>query len=343
MSGPEQYMDVAWTPLHTYVDMDEPAAAGLYVGRKHREHTSDIGYDITGRVLYDMPGCVMSSSELYQEVFITATGKEATLTKVASPFVDADHAVAVARTPVANGPCIECEWCGHTFPDSDDCKRETGGAAKQNQVAARKGANTNHASNNGSGGESAADGDDEDTATKGTMPKAVSSVLMKILYVARMARPDALRPTSRLASYVTKWSPCRHIQLHRLVCYNSITLDNIQDGCNSQRDVNNLQVEAYSDAAIAGCVETRHSTTGGPVCLDCPASHAPIPSLSKRPDSTASTIPEGEIIATNTVVRTMLMPSLDIWVTWLHCWDKGHSGHCAGRQRSSLQGHTSGP
>ena len=46
-----------------------------------------------------------------------------------------------------------------------------------------------------------------------------SKVLMKILFAARMARPDLLRATQSLASRVTKWSIECDIALHRLVSY----------------------------------------------------------------------------------------------------------------------------
>lgn len=109
---------------------------------------------------------------------ITATGQGATLKKVATPLADEDQALAVAATPVTPGPCITCAWCGHTFPDSEDCQHEQYVVVKKKNAAAKQEANNRDESNVCSGGEPAAGSDYEDTITKGTMNKAASSVLM---------------------------------------------------------------------------------------------------------------------------------------------------------------------
>lgn len=97
---------------------------------------------------------------------------------------------------------------------------------------------------------------------KGALHKVASSVLMKILYVARMVRLGMLRPTTRLASYDTKWSPSRDKQLHRLVGYIWSMFDYMQEGPISQQAATVLHVVAYADADFAGCVATPRSTTG---------------------------------------------------------------------------------
>lgn len=95
-----------------------------------------------------------------------------------------------------------------------------------------------------SGEDSAVGSDDVSEHVKGTLHKAASAVVMKILYVARMARLDLLRPTTRCASYITKCSPYRGKPLHRLVCYILSTLDYMQECHNAQSDANSLQVGA---------------------------------------------------------------------------------------------------
>ena len=59
----------------------------------------------------------------------------------------------------------------------------------------------------------------DDKETPGRLQPIASKVLMKILFAARMARPDLLRATQSLASRVTKWSIECDIALHRLVAY----------------------------------------------------------------------------------------------------------------------------
>ena len=47
---------------------------------------------------------------------------------------------------------------------------------------------------------------------------------MKILYAARMSRPDLLRAVSHLACFVTKWDEQCDLRLNRVVSYIQQTL-----------------------------------------------------------------------------------------------------------------------
>lgn len=111
-----------------------------------------------------MTGYLSSAVEMYQLVCVTATGKATTLKPVATPFVEEYQALAVAKVPTASGPCAECEWCGHTCPDSGNCKHDSYGAVKNHNDAAKEDATPlGDASAVGSGGESAADDEDMNT------------------------------------------------------------------------------------------------------------------------------------------------------------------------------------
>ncbi len=48
--------------------------------------------------------------------------------------------------------------------------------------------------------------DDEETQQAGVLSDIALKVLMKVLYAARVARPDLLRAVSYLARKVTKWT-----------------------------------------------------------------------------------------------------------------------------------------
>ena len=54
---------------------------------------------------------------------------------------------------------------------------------------------------------------------EGLLATIACKVLMKILYGARLARLDLLRPIAALASKITKWDSVCDGMLHRLVCY----------------------------------------------------------------------------------------------------------------------------
>ena len=57
--------------------------------------------------------------------------------------------------------------------------------------------------------------------TEGLLAPIACKVLMRILYGARLARFDLLRPIAALASKITKWDTVCDRMLHRLVCYSS--------------------------------------------------------------------------------------------------------------------------
>ena len=73
-----------------------------------------------------------------------------------------------------------------------------------------------------------------DDALEGELGFAACRVLMKALWLGRLARPDLIKPIGDLAAHVQKWSRNCDNQLHRLVCYinstvNSTLVGTVQD------------------------------------------------------------------------------------------------------------------
>ena len=60
---------------------------------------------------------------------------------------------------------------------------------------------------------------------EGLLAPVACKVLMTILYGARLARFDLLRPIAALASKFTKWDTVCDRMLHRLVSYINSSLD----------------------------------------------------------------------------------------------------------------------
>ena len=147
---------------------------------------------------------------------------------------------------------------------------------------------------------------------KGELQTAAASILMKILYAARMARFDLLRPTCRLACFITKWTTLCDKQLHRLVCYihSSLSVRMIgwvgDQGCD-------LNPHAYADADLAGCCDSQRSTSGVHMAIEGPSSRFPISALSKRQGCVSTSTPEAEIVAAFTAYKSLLLPSIAIW------------------------------
>ena len=67
--------------------------------------------------------------------------------------------------------------------------------------------------------------DDPTDIKEGLLQPIACKVLMKILYGARLARFDLLRPIAALATMITKWNSKCDRMLHRLVSYINSSLD----------------------------------------------------------------------------------------------------------------------
>ena len=65
----------------------------------------------------------------------------------------------------------------------------------------------------------------DDDESRGELAANASKILMKALWVARLARPDLLKPITALARHVQSWSTNCDRQLHRLMCYMLATPD----------------------------------------------------------------------------------------------------------------------
>ena len=89
------------------------------------------------------------------------------------------------------------------------------------------------------------------------------SVLMKLLYAARIARFNLLRSKSitMLARNVNKWTTKDDAKLHHLMCYVSSTLDKRMIGWVGD-SLANLSIGIFADADFAGCGDTLRSTSG---------------------------------------------------------------------------------
>ena len=142
--------------------------------------------------------------------------------------------------------------------------------------------------------------------------KSVASILMKILYAARIARFDLLRAICHLACFITKWSSECDLKLHRLMSYISSSLKYRTVGWIGDSP-DQLVPNFYADADFAGCTSTQRSTNGGFLVLRGPNSCFPIAGQSKRQSCVSHSTPEAEIVACDYGVRMTLLPSLSLW------------------------------
>ena len=125
--------------------------------------------------------------------------------------------------------------------------------------------------------------DPADDALEGELGFAACRVLMKALWLGRLARPDLVKPIGDLASFVQKWSRNCDKQLHRLVCYINSTVNSTLVGT-VQDSTDELHLSLYVDADFAGERDAK-STSGGFLTLSGPHTHFPLACLKGRPRS----------------------------------------------------------
>ena len=89
----------------------------------------------------------------------------------------------------------------------------------------------------------------------------VASVLMKLLYAARIARFDLLRLINSLARNVTKWTTNDDAKLYHLMYYVNSSLSKRMIGWVDDT-FDNLSVLLFADADFAGCSKFLRSTLG---------------------------------------------------------------------------------
>ena len=104
---------------------------------------------------------------------------------------------------------------------------------------------------------------------------------MEILYGARLARFDLLRPIAALASKITKWDTICDRMLHRLVCYINSSLDYKLKG-DIGYSSEDLNLTLCIDADFAGCLDTAKFTPGVFIALTGPNSFFPLNAISKK-------------------------------------------------------------
>ena len=227
----------------------------------------------------------------YEELVRAETGKSPVLKPVPTPFLEDSHKEAPQARPVSEGPGIECPWCKHTFPDKSFTPLGAAFSAKSKQKKPEK-------------------------EPPQAMNKLAASVLMRVLYAARIARFDLLRPTVCLARKLTRWTSTCDKELLRLMSYVKYSTSDEKDialyGYIGD-DPKDLSLHIYADADFAGDVPSQKSTTGIFLCLQGPRSFYPLHALCKLQGSVASSTPEAELVAGHTALKDVLLPALDLW------------------------------
>ena len=144
----------------------------------------------------------------------------------------------------------------------------------------------------------------------GEQSATCSSHLMKLLFAARLSRPDITVAITRLASKVSSWNTSHDRALKRLMQYVATKPDLRIHSTLSTEDFADAQLVMSPDADLAGDLETAKSTTGMFLELRSRdgARSWPLSWRSKRQGSTATSTCEAEYIAMSTSSRAEAIP-----------------------------------
>ena len=153
---------------------------------------------------------------------------------------------------------------------------------------------------------------DSDFTVSGEMAQDASKVLMKILWSARLARPDLMKGISDLTRKITTWSRADDRRLYRLMSYLKGTSDYMLAG-HIRDDPSALHLSLYTDADHASDIEDVKSTSGMFLTLEGPDSFWPLCWGSKHKGATARSTCEAEIISLDSGVFGEAVPMQDLF------------------------------
>jgi hypothetical protein len=133
------------------------------------------------------------------------------------------------------------------------------------------------------------------------------SCLPKLLYAARLARPDLVLPINVLSRYLTKWTAHHDRALRRLFAYVWSTLGLCLHGFVGGGEIT---INMFVDADFAGCLDTARSTSGLWCVLGSKGGEwsFPLEWGSKRQSCVAHSTPEAELVALAKGLRESALP-----------------------------------
>ena len=270
------------------------------------------------------------------------TGYSKEFRQVSTPFLPEDQNDAVVSQPAKPlskaGKVVDCPWCRFSFDPSGSPSLPnpgiastdvgTSGVTPAGPTPAPSGRgrsainHTPHPSSGSSSGDSPAtkqelgprDQNNTEQEKNGERQLHIiaANILMNIMYGARFARPDLLRAVCVLARRITKWDDDCDKRLLRLVAYINSTLHYRLKGWIGDPP-GKLEQHYFSDADFAGCLHTQRSTTGAFAAICGPNSMFPTAMMSRRQTCVSHSTPEAELVAMDTTLRVVAMPTRVIW------------------------------
>jgi hypothetical protein len=152
----------------------------------------------------------------------------------------------------------------------------------------------------------------EDDTEQGELAGDACKVLMKCLWLGRLARPDIVKPIGDLATQVQKWSKNCDKALYRLICYIQSTLEHRLIGAVGDSAAH-VWLRLYVDADFAGDRLDSKSTSGGFLVLYGPNTFFPLAWICKKQTAVSRSTTEAEVISLAHSLFTEALPTLQLW------------------------------
>ena len=153
---------------------------------------------------------------------------------------------------------------------------------------------------------------EEETKSVGELSNTCSQIVLKCLYLARIARPDILWSVNKLARSITKWTKACDKRLNRLISYIHHTCE-YKQYCHVGNTAKQCRPGLFQDSDFAGDLEDSKSTSGGTLCIFGSHTFVPTSWMCKKQSSVSHSSTESEIISLDAVLRFDGVPALDLW------------------------------
>jgi hypothetical protein len=147
---------------------------------------------------------------------------------------------------------------------------------------------------------------DELLGKPGIFVDHAASLVMKLMYAARMALPNIVVAVGRLACELSRWTAESDRKLYRLYAYVHNHGGMRLTGTLSTGDLAELKIIAWPDADLNSDVSTSRSHSGGWIELSANGHCFPLTWYSKRQDCTATHTCEAETVSLATCLKEAL-------------------------------------
>ena len=153
---------------------------------------------------------------------------------------------------------------------------------------------------------------EEEMKSVGELSQVCSQIVLKLLYLARIGRPDILWSVNKLVRSITKWTKACDKRLNRLISYIHHTCE-CRQYCHVGNTAEQCRLGLFQDSDFAGDLEDSKSTSEGTLCIFGSHTFVPISWMCKKQTAVSHSSTESEIISLDTGLRLDGLPALELW------------------------------